>query len=358
MNEVQLRKSELFDDPLRFYNAMINDIRNAKKYIYLETYKYGNDPIGMKFRDELTKKAKQGVEVKVMIDSWGAYVNKNFFSELFKYGGELRFFKKINVSINFFTKSHRRNHRKLLIIDDTIVYIGSANISNYAIVWREGVLRMENQIAILFKKLFLDNYALFNKYFYDKLVATKIIKYKEYEIIRDVPTTVIQPTKKKYLELIKQAKEEIIIETPYFLPGSFVRKALIDAAKRGVKVKVITPKHSDVGIVDTLRSRYIGDLYRNKVEFIFYLPYNLHAKIFLADNKYFIIGTSNFDYRSFRFQHEINLFGNNRSIITQIAEHIKGTIADSEAFNYNNWLKRPLIEKFFEWLFIPFRHFF
>ncbi len=358
MNEVQLRKSELFDDPLRLFNVMLDDIRNATKYIYLETYKYGNDPIGMKFRDELTKKAKQGVDVKVMIDSWGAYVNRNFFAEMIKHGGKLRFFKKINISINFFTKSHRRNHRKLLIIDDNIFYIGSVNISNYSIVWREGVLRMENQMAMIFKKLFLDNFAIYNKYFYDKIIYSKVIKYKEYEIIRDVPTTVLQPTKKKYIELIRGAKEEIIIETPYFLPGSYVRKALIEAAKRGVKIKVLTPKHSDVGIVDTLRSRYLGEMHRNGIEFIFYLPYNLHAKIFLVDKKYFVLGTSNFDYRSFRFQHEINLFGNNRNIVNQIVDHLNGTISDSVPFDYQHWLKRPFIEKFFEWIFIPFRHFF
>ena len=181
---------------------------------------------------------------------------------------------------------------------------------------------------------------------------------QEYEIIRDVPTSVLQPTKKKYVELIRQAKEEIIIETPYFLPGSYVRKALIEAAKRGVKVKVITPKHSDVGMVDILRSRYLGELHKNGIEFIFYLSYNLHAKIFLVDQKYFILGTSNFDYRSFRFQHEINLFGSNKNIIIQISEHIDVTISDSEAFDYHHWQKRPFIEKFFEWLFIPFRHFF
>jgi cardiolipin synthase len=358
MTEVPLRKSELIDDPLKLFNLMLNDIRNAQKYVYLETYKYGNDPIGMKFRDELTKKAKQGVEVKVMIDSWGAYVNRNFFAEMIKYGGELRIFKKINISINFFTRSHRRNHRKLLIIDDEIFYIGSANINNYSIVWREAVLRMENQMAMIFKKLFIDNYAIYNKYFYDKIIMSKVIKYKEYEIIRDVPTTVLQPSKKKYVELIREAKEEIIIETPYFLPGSYVRKAMIEASKRGVKIKVITPKHSDVGIVDTLRSRYLGELHKNGIEFIFYVPYNLHAKVFMVDKQSFIVGTSNFDYRSFRFQHEINLFGSNKSIISQIIDHINITIADSIPFDYEHWLRRSFIEKFFEWFFVPFRHFF
>ena len=100
-----------YDDPLRMYNAMLDDIEMAQEYIYIETYKYGNDQMGEKFRDILTKKAKQGVKIKLMIDSWGAYVSQNFFSEMIRNGGEVRFFKKLRLSIDSFTKSRRRNHR-------------------------------------------------------------------------------------------------------------------------------------------------------------------------------------------------------------------------------------------------------
>jgi cardiolipin synthase len=347
-----------FDDPLRMYNAMLNDIELAQDYIFLETYKYGNDQIGIKFRDVLTKKAKQGVKVKILIDSWGAYVTQSFFSEMIKYGGEIRFFKKLRLNIDSFAKSHRRDHRKLLIIDDKVTFIGSSNIAAYAINWRESSLRIAGDIALSFKESFLESYRIYNKYIYDKLSSSKSLFHNGFEILRDVPTTVFQPTRKKFLEMIRNAQKEIIIETPYFLPGSFMRKVLMETAQRGVCVKIISPQHSDVNVVDILRNRYLGEMHKNKVEILFYMPRNLHCKVFLVDRCSFIIGSSNFDYRSFRFMHEINLYGNDKRVIKLLEEHINETISECDEFDYKKWQERTLIQRFFERVLIPFRHFF
>lgn len=349
---------KFFDDPLKLYNSMLDDIDSARKYIYIETYKYGNDPIGMKFRDALIRKAKQGIEVKLLIDSWGASVGINFFTELTRNGGKVRLFKKIRLSWDFFTKSHRRDHRKLLLIDDKISYIGSANISYHSFNWRESVLKINGDLAISLKSIFLGNYRIYNKYIYDKISFSQIIQHNNYEIIRDIPSTVFQPVKKKFVELIKNAQKEIIIETPYFLPGSYVRKALCDAGKRGVEVKIITPKRSDVGMVDLLRGKYFGELYKSNVKILFYIPQNLHSKIFIVDKEIFVVGSSNFDYRSFRFQHEICLAGNDKNIIYLLLQHIDGTLQECEKFNYEFWKRRALIQKAFEWIMIPFRHLF
>ncbi len=337
---------------------MLDDIENAKESIWIETYKYGNDAIGEKFRDELARKAKKGVKVRLLIDSWGASVSDSFFADLIKYGGEVRFFKKIRLTYDGFTKNHRRDHRKLLIIDNSIMYIGSANIAVHSVNWRESVLRIEEEITLKFKTVFNASWRIFNKYFYDKIAATRPIHYNSFEILRDVPTTVIQPTRKKILYLIKKAESEIIIETPYFLPGSAVRKALMDAVARGIKVKIISPLHSDVTLVDILRGRYFGELYKNGVEILLYVPKNLHAKIFTVDQSIFIIGSSNFDYRSFRFQHEINLLGKDRTIMDLIKNHVKKTIDDCEKFDFEKWTKRSMIQRIVERLLIPFRHLF
>jgi cardiolipin synthase A/B len=353
-----MNQYKFFDDPLKIYNAMLDDISEAQEYIYIETYKYGNDAIGAKFRDELVRKAKHGIKVRLLIDSWGASVSQSFFSDIQKYGGEVRFFKKIRVNYDGFTKNHRREHRKLLIVDDHISYIGSANIAIHSMNWRESVLRIEGDVATKFKIAFNGSWKIYNKYFYDKLRATKPIRFKGLEIIRDVPTTVFQPSRKRFLDLIRHAQKEIIFETPYFLPGSIVRKALSDAVQRGVKVKIISPLHSDVTLVDILRSRYFGELYRNGCEILLYTLKNLHAKVFLTDNTFFIMGSSNFDYRSFRFQHEINLFGKEKKVISLLEAHISRTLEDCEPFNIEKWKSRTLLQKIFERILIPFRHLF
>jgi len=347
-----------FDDPLLLYNAMLEDIKNAQKYIYIETYKFGNDPIGERFRDILTKKAKQGVEIKILIDSWGTAVNEYFFIELIRLGGEVTFFEKLKLSFDILSKNHRRNHRKLFIVDDKISYIGSANISNHSINWRESVLRLEDTFAVHFKKIFLEDYLISKKIFPNKINYTRSVRFNGFEIIKDVPSTIVQATRKKYLSLIKAAKREIIIESPYFLPGSIVRKALLDAAKKGVEITIITPQHSDVTLFDILRNKYLGQFYKNNIHILLYRPQNLHAKLMFIDDEVFVIGSSNFDYRSFRFQHEINLVGKNKSIIEVIARHIEESKADCIDFNYTLWQKRPWILKTFEWFLVPVRRFF
>ena len=356
MSTVANKEYKLFDDPLQFYNAMLTDIHKAKKYIYLETFRFNNDSIGIKFRDALTKKSQEGVEIKLLLDSWGTSLPSHFFSDLVRNGGEYRFFQKIRFFWDFFTKNHRRNHRKLLIIDDEITYVGSANITGYSLNWRESVLRMKSEIAAKFKKAFLEQYEIYNKYVFEKLVNIRKIDSEDCEVIRDFPSLTKQRIRKKYLQLIKSAEKEIVIETPYFLPGYILRNALTDAVNRGVSVKIIIPKHSDVRLIDVLRNRYLGLLSKNGVNILFYTSNNLHAKLIMIDEKQCSVGSANFDYRSFRYQHEIVLVFTDKSVVSQVSRHIRATLLNCVSFDYESWSHRSPVQKFFEWILLPLRH--
>jgi cardiolipin synthase len=136
-----------------------------------------------------------------------------------------------------------------------------------------------------------------------------------------------------------------------------MRKALMDAGERGVDIKILIPKHSDVKLVDMLRNKYLGMYHKNNVKILFYTPNNLHAKCLLIDNEIFSIGSSNFDYRSFRYQYEIALVGTNDDINQKIRNHIMETMTDCEEFDYEKWRTRPFIEKAFEWILLPLRVF-
>lgn len=357
MDQNILEEYKLFNDPMKFYNAMLNDIERAKDYIYLETYRFNNDSIGIKFRDALTKKSKEGVKVKLLVDSWGTSLPSHFFKDLLESGnGEVRYFLKLKLFWDFFTKNHRRNHRKILIIDDMLSYIGSANLTDYSLNWRESVLRLKSGIALPLKRAFIKHFEIYNKYVFEKIAKDKKLGFGSFEIVRDVPSLTRQRIRKRYLELLRSAKKSVVIETPYFLPSSMVRKALRDAAERGVNVKIVMPKHSDVGLIDILRSRYLGFLHESGVDLRFYIPYNLHAKLMLVDDEIFALGSPNFDYRSFRYQHEIVLIGKEKSIISQMQEHVNGTLAASEGFNYEKWLHRSKFQRIGEWAIMPFRH--
>lgn len=350
-------KYNLFSDPFQFYQIMLSDILSAKKYVYIETFRVGQDAIGERFRDTLAQVRRKGVEVKFLIDYWGAGpVKSGFFDALTDVGGEVRFFKKIKYNFDFFTRGHRRNHRKLLLIDDKITYIGSSNLTGYNLNWRESVLRMESDITPTFKKLFLQDFYLYNRYIFSRAYYTRHIKQGDFEIVRDVPIITKKKINKKFIRLIKEANQSVIIETPYFLPGFMLRKAMTDATARGVEIQVILPKKSDVRLVDILRNKYLGILSKNGVKFLFYETNNLHAKLILIDNSTFGIGSSNFDYRSFRYMFEIMLFGTNPKIVQKLYAHNQDTIESTVPFIYKEWESRPPIEKFFEWLLLPFRH--
>ncbi len=348
----------VIDDPLKFYNLMLADISRARRYIFLETYKFANDHMGVKFRDAITRKAHEGVRVKILIDSWGkGPVSEDFFEELLRLGGQVKFFEKIKINTDIFTRGHRRDHRKILVIDDQIGYMGSMNITGYNLNWRELALRMEGEIVSIFKKCFQENFDAFNPYnIVNKVAYSKTLKYEDFELIRDVPSVPLQRLKKKYVQMIRNAKTSVVIETPYFLPGFLLRKAMIDAGKRGVDVKVIMPKNSDVRMIDVLRNKYLGLLHKSNVNLLFFVPHNLHAKLMVIDDEVFSVTSANFDYRSFRYQYEIALIGREGEVLRQLKEHIEETLADSEPFDYDKWKRRPLIQKILEWTLLPFRH--
>jgi len=209
-NQSAVSKYSVFDDTLRFYNALLSDIENATKYIYIEIYRFSYHGLGKKFRDALLKKVHQGVEVKILLDSWGTSPNHDFFSPLTKGGGEVRFFEKIRLNLDYFTRSHRRNHRKIIVIDDEILYLGSANITDYNVVWRELIVRMEGELASVFKDIFLSMFEIYNRYHLYSPELTAPISYGGFNIIRDAPSQRHQNIKKTLNKINSLGSQEYI----------------------------------------------------------------------------------------------------------------------------------------------------
>jgi len=344
-----------YSDPLKIYFAMLDDIEKAKEYIYLETFRFENDPIGIKFKNLLIKKAKEGVKIKLLLDAWGTGVGIKFFKPLIEAGGEIIFFKKIRLVFNLLLANHERNHRKLLLIDDNVTHISSINITNYNLNWREFSLRLTGSICFHFKKLFLENYSLKNTYKFDKKRFSAPIKIEDSEIVRDVPSVRFQRIRKKFVQLIKTSKKEIFIETPYFLPTFLLTDALIKAARKGIDVNLIIPKRSDVTVVDRLRQYYLGRFYEAGIKIWYYLPTNLHSKLFVADD-WVYAGSTNFDYRSFRYMFEIGLFTREEKIYNEINKHIRQTLIDCIPFDYDEWKNRSKTYRLIERLLLPLKH--
>lgn len=333
-----MKNFKVLSNPKNIYNWMIRDILDAKKEILLETYIFDQDKIGLLFKKALIKRAKEGVKIKLLIDSWGSTAKKDFFSELIKLGAEVRYFREFKYLIRIIGENHERNHRKLLIIDNKIVYIGSINITYSCISWRELALRIEGNIANSFEASFLktweNNQKISGKKFKDKLIL-----FKNFKILNEFPSLIHKITENKYLKLISNARNNIMIESPYFVPPLKIIQALSSAVKRGVKVDIIVPYASDVLIVDLIRERYLGRLHKKGIN-IHYYKKILHSKLMIVDDKYFLLGSSNLDFRSFNHQFEINFIGKDKNIITELKKYYNQTLSNSFDFDYKKWSNR------------------
>lgn len=349
---------QLFDDNLAMFTAMLRDIEGAEKYIYLETFRFNNDAIGHKFRDALAAKAREGLDIRLLVDAYGTK-ESDLFDELIAHGGKVIYFKKMKFFLsNSFARNNTRNHRKLLLIDDRISYIGSSNLTAYSLNWRDLNLRLENPITRKFKGCFLRSCARYKFYELVPFERIRTVNYHGFGIIQDTPTRYFQTVRNQMLHLIETAKSEILIETPYFLPGQKIRRALVQAVQRGCEVVLHLPLHSDVMMVDILSHKYFGSLYKAGVKVKFYTRDLLHAKCMLVDGSRFLMGSANMDYRSFRLQYEIMLYGIEPQIVGLLRGHIKGTQEHCVDFDYEKWKNTPLLNRFLEWLLTPFRHWF
>lgn len=338
-----MKRYTIISSPKQLYRLMLADIKKAKKSVYLETYIYDKDKIGAQFRDALTKKAQEGIKVYILIDAWGAQANKNYFKELIAKGGKVKFFRELRYVIRVFSKNHERNHRKLLLIDDNISYMGSANITSKCLKWRELVLRLKGKITKRLKHSFKQHWKMANDWTIRRFDQIHHIADESFEIIQDFPSELHKLTERRYIELINKSQEKVRIVTPYFVPSLGIRRAFRKALKRGVKIRIIIPKKSDVPIVDLVRTRYLGKLHRQGVKISYYHTGQLHAKLLIVDDQFFLLGSSNLDYRSFMYQYEINLIGKDKKLITSLIEYFRDTLEHSIPFNYTSWLGRSKI---------------
>jgi len=338
---------EVLSEPKKIYLRMLNDIEKAQKSIYLETYIYDDDSIGDKFLKLLIKKAKQGVRVKLLLDAMGSSADRGYFKELVALGGEVKFFREIRYVFRFFSENHQRNHRKLLLIDDRISYMGSSNITNNCLDWRELVIRLTGNISEHFVISFDKSWNLAGG-----ISATKIrsMFHRGYEIIQDIPSKfrIRRPYETKFIHLINSAKKIVRIETPYFVPPRNVRRSIVRALKRGVEVVLILPQKSDLFFIDAARNLYLGKLLRKGTKIYYFTPSPMHSKLLIVDSKFFLLGSSNLDYRSLHHQHEINLVGKNRKIINELERHFSETLSQSREETYAQWKNRSRITRFFE----------
>lgn len=349
---------DLFIDGKDKFTALINDLEQATDHIHLLYYIVRHDQLGTRIADVLIKKAREGVEVRLLYDDFGSrLLSKQFIRRLEAAGVQVAAFfpsrfPKISLRINF------RNHRKLAIIDGKIGYVGGFNIGDEYLgksekfgYWRDTHLRvMGDAVKMMQMRFILDwNQASPNKVKYDE----RFFVGGDYgdigmQIVSSGPDHEWEQIKYGYIKMILSAKEYVYIQTPYFIPDDSLMDALRIAALSGVKIKIMIPNKPDHLFVYWATLSHVGELLNEGAEIFLYQNGFLHAKTIVVDGKLSSVGTANIDVRSFRLNFEINAFMYDIDFAQKLVEVFEEDIKLSTQMTKSLYQKRSLFIRFKE----------
>ena len=317
------KKSDIMTSGYDFFPRLLHDIAQAKSHIHLDMYIFEDDALGRLVSDALIAKAHQGVEVRVIYDDVGCWkVKSSFFERMRKEGIDAEPFMPVHFP-QFTSKANYRNHRKIIVIDGHVGYIGGMNIalryvkgpagkrkSGGTTTWRYTMVRLEGGGVNGLQQAFLLDW-----YFVDRTLLSdrKYYTYPEYEgslmqTVTSGPVSTYPEIMQGYLRIIMAAKTYVFVQTPYFLPTDPVFLAMKTAAASGVDVRLMVPRHCDARYVEWASRSYLREAAEAGIHVSLYEPGFLHSKMLVSDDMVATCGSTNLDFRSFENNFEGNSF--------------------------------------------------
>ncbi|WP_432222795.1 cardiolipin synthase [Flavobacterium sp. TMP13] len=336
---------------------LLTALEKAKSHIHLEYYIYENDQTGNEIAEILIKKAKEGLEVRFMYDDFGSHgLGKLFVEKLQKAGVQTAPFYKIK----WYALANRinyRNHRKIVIIDGTIGFVGGINMSDKYrndlnaknhLYWRDTHLMIQGQAASYLQYLFVCDWNFcsstllaYNKNYFPDVLHADTIEKEVVQIAASGPDSSQPLIFYSLLEAISSAKKSIYITSPYFIPGESLMDALIIAIQSGLDVKVLIPGISDSKMVNAAASAYYTELLEYGAKIYQYNKGFVHAKTMVIDDDLAIIGSANMDYRSFDLNFEVNAMVYSKNIASQLTAAFEDDLKYTIQIDKESWLNRP-----------------
>ena len=309
---------DICTDGYQFISELMEDIGRAKEHIHIDMYIFAEDPLGTLVADALIDKSSQGVEVRLIYDDVGCWnVHHRFFERMREAGIEVRSFMPVRFP-SFTSKVNYRNHRKIIVIDGRVGYIGGMNIAQRYVQgsdgqsWRDTMLRVTGggvhalQRAFLVDWYFVDRTLLSDRKYYPRCedISNNCLA----QVVTSGPTTPYPEIQQGYVRIILGAKRYLYLETPYFLPNESVLFALKTAALGGVDVRVICPRRGDARCVEWASRSYLREIQEAGVKVYLYEAGFLHSKMLVCDDSITTCGSTNLDFRSFENNFEANIF--------------------------------------------------
>ena len=340
------------------FEAIISALENAKSFIHLEYYIFADDKIGRAIINILKRKAKEGVEVRIIVDDVGSWeLKKPFYKEMRAAQIDIYSFLEVHFP-KLTSKINYRNHRKIIVVDGTVGFMGGINIADRYVeghkeygIWRDTHLRIEGDAINLLQTVFLTDWYFVShkelsdkKYFPYKIpTGDKII-----QIVSSGPDSDWHAIMMGIFQAISSAKKYVYIATPYFMPTEGVLLAMKTAALGGIDVKVILPQKSDAFI--TLRSTqsYIRELLEAGIKIYFYHKGFIHSKVLIIDDFVSIVGSANMDFRSFEQNFEISAFIYDEQTAKELNKTFDEDLSNSVQITQDKWNNRTQIDKWKE----------
>ncbi|HYK72718.1 MAG TPA: cardiolipin synthase [Pseudoneobacillus sp.] len=346
---------ELFTDGEVFFKDYFDELKRAKKHIHILFYIVKNDAFSKEFFLILTQKAKEGVEVRLLLDFLGSLkVDRKLINEFKAAGGQFSFCHVPKLPYLFYS-SQTRNHRKISVIDGCVGCLGGFNIGKEYVnqdqklsPWRDYQLKITGEGVHDLQKEFLMDWRQCSK---TDLLQDKIYfpDQKPGPILHEVIPSEGVFLENTYLKLIFAAKDSIMIGSPYFIPSRRTFSALLAALKRGVTVTILVPKIADHKLVKEASFPFFRRLIREGATVYQYLNGFYHAKTLIIDDRVCDIGTANFDKRSLFLNHEINCYMYDVNFIKKLRNIMEKDIGDSKILTIDELnqpnLKRTITEK-------------
>lgn len=348
---------QVFTDGYSMYQELFRRIAKAKHHIHLEFYIFENDAVGRLLRDLLIDKACEGVSVRLLYDDVGCWdVNPMFYDEMLCEGIEVRSFLKVRFP-QFTSKVNYRNHRKLAIIDGKVGFIGGMNIALRYLkgvpwgVWRDTHICLKGkavygiQTAFLTDWFAVDRTLLTSAQYFPKMdsVGTSVA-----QIVTSDPVGEWHDIMLGLVKAISCAQRYIYVETPYFLPTEQVMAAFQTAALSGVDVRLMIPKKADAFITHKGTMSYLDELMKSGVKVYFYRAGFLHSKLWVADDEWASVGSTNLDFRSFEHNFEANAFFYDEKTVCTLKEIFLEDMKKCMTLSQKIWDKRSFKNKIVE----------
>lgn len=347
---------QIFTDGKDKFKALLWEMDHARNYIHLQYYIIKNDELWKDIEEVLIRKAKQGVEVRVLFDSMGCRTMHNRDWERLEAVGihVAEFFPAVLGNLQL--RANYRNHRKIVVIDGRVGFVGGFNIGREYLgkdekfgYWRDTHICIEGSAVVsLAVRFILDwNYAAGENLF----VEDRLFKIPEFErsgrepvqIISSGPDSKNPVIRNNYLRLIHMARKSVYIQTPYFIPDSDILNALKIAAKSGVDVRIMIPCKPDHPFVYWATYSYLGDMIAAGAKCYTYDNGFLHAKCMCVDGLATCMGTANMDIRSFALNFEVNATIYSAKTTLKLEEAFRNDIAKSTLITRKRYQKRGIV---------------